>query len=173
MMRIGIVVFVLLSLTACVTAKTNTLSSRPSTQQVQNADFSAQLTPLKRDKEHFVSFRLFIENKTDQDLKIDWNQTRYLVNGKAYGPVVFPSIDPATIKTSIPPDVIPARGTFSREVFPVKLVAFAPMRQEILDGEGRGLYPGPLPKGKNTIDLVVYRGDRQIKQQISVDIEQE
>ena len=87
MMRIGIVVFVLLSLSACVTAKTNTWSSRPSTQQVQNADFSAQLTPLKRDKEPFVSFRLFIENKTDQDLKIDWNQTRYLVNGKAYGPV--------------------------------------------------------------------------------------
>ena len=172
MMRIGIVVFVMLSLTACVTAKTNTWSSRPPTQQVQNADFNAQLTPLKRDKEHFVSFRLFIENKTDQKLKIDWNQTRYLVNGKAYGPFVFPDIDPATIKKSIPPATIPANGTFSKEVFPLKLVAFAPMRQEILDGEGRGLYPGPLPKGKNTMDLIIYKGDRQLRQRITVDIEQ-
>jgi len=172
-MRIGIVVFVLLSLTACVTAKTNTWSSSPATKQVQNADFTAQLTPLRRDKQHFVSFRLFINNRTDQNLKIDWNKTRYLCDGKVYGPVVFPDIDPATIKTSIPPAVIPAGGTFSKEVFPLKLVAFAPIRQDILDGEGRGLYPGPLPKGKNTIDLVVYKGDQQLRQRISVDLEQE
>jgi hypothetical protein len=169
-MRIGSIVCLLLFLAACVPAKT--WISSPSTQQVQNTDFSAQLTPLKRDKEHFVSFRLFIDNKTDQKLKIDWNQTRYLVNGKAYGPFVFPDIDPATIKTSIPPAIIPANGTFTKEVFPLKLVAFAPMRQEILDKEGRGLYPGPLPKGKNTMDLIIYKGDRQLRQRITVDIEQ-
>jgi len=170
-MRIGSIVCLLLFLTACVPAKT--WISRPSTQQVQNTDFSARLTPFKRDKEHFVSFRLFIDNKTDRKLKIDWNRTRYLVNGKAYGPFVFPNIDPATIKTSIPPATIPANGTFTREVFPLKLVAFAPMRQEILDGEGRGLYPGPLPAGKNTMDLIIYQGDRQLRQRITVDIEQE
>ena len=170
-MRIGSIVCLLLFLTACVPAKT--WISRPSTQQVQNTDFSARLTPLKRDKEHFVSFRLFIDNKTDRKLKIDWNRTRYLVNGKAYGPFVFPNIDPATIKTSIPPATIPANGTFTREVFPLKLVAFAPMRQEILDGEGRGLYPGPLPAGKNAMDLIIYQGDRQLRQRITVDIEQE
>ena len=171
-MRIGSIVFVLLFLVACVPAKT--WISKPSAQQVQNADFSARLTPLKRDKAHFVSFRLFIENKTNQTLKIDWNRTRYLCNGKSYGPVVFPNIDPATIKKSIPPDTIPPGGTFSKEVFPLKLVAFAPIRQEILDGEGgRGLYPGPLPAGKNSIDLTIYKGDRQIKQRITVDIEQE
>ncbi len=169
-MRIGSIVCMLLFLAACVPAKT--WISNPSTQQIQNSDFSAQLTPLKRDKEHFVSFRLFIDNKTDQKLKIDWNQTRYLVNGKAYGPFVFPGIDPATIKKSIPPATIPANSTFSKEVFPLKLVAFAPMRQEILDGEGRGLYPGPLPAGKNTMDLIIYQGDRQLRQRITVDIEQ-
>jgi hypothetical protein len=170
-MRIGSIVCLLLLLAACVPSKT--WISRPSTQQVQNSDFSARLTPLKRDKEHFVSFRLFIDNKTDQKLKIDWNQTRYLANGKAYGPFVFPDIDPATIKTSIPPAIIPANGTFTKEVFPLKLVAFAPMRQQILDGEGRGLYPGPLPKGKNSMDLIIYKGDRQLRQRITVDIEQD
>ena len=170
-MRIGSVAFMLLFLVACVPAKT--WMSNPSTQQVQNTDFTARLTPLKRDKEHFVSFRLFIENKTGQSLKIDWNQTRYLCNGKSYGKVVFPDIDPATIKTSIPPDIIPAGGTYNKEVFPLKLVAFAPMRQEILDKEGRGLYPGPLPEGKNSIDLVINKGDRQMRQRISVDIIQD
>ncbi len=171
-MRIGSVVLLLLFLAACGPAKKTWISS-PSTQQVQNADFSARLTPLKRDKEHFVSFRLFIDNKTGQDLKIDWNQTRYLVNGKSYGKVVFSDIDPATIKTSIPPAIIPANGNFNKEVFPLKLVAFAPMREEILDKEGRGLYPGPLPKGKNSIDLAIYKGDRLMRQRISVNIEQE
>ncbi len=170
-MRIGSVVWILLFLASCVPSKM--WISTPVTQQVQNTDFSAQLTPLKRDKEHFVSFRLIIGNQTDQDLKIDWNRTRYLVNGKAYGPFVFPNIDPATIKTSIPPATIPAKGTFTREVFPLKLVAFAPMRQGILEGEGRGLYPGPLPEGKNTMDLIIYQGDRQLRQQITVDIKQE
>jgi len=171
-MRIGSVVLLLLFLAACGPVKKTWISS-PSTQQVQNADFSARLTPLKRDKEHFVSFRLFIDNKTGQNLKIDWNQTRYLVNGKSYGKVVFPDIDPATIKTSIPPAIIPAGGTFSKEVFPVKLVAFAPMREEMLDKEGRGLYPGPLPEGKNSIDLKIYKGDRLMRQRITVDIVQE
>jgi len=170
-MRIGSGVLLLLFLAACVPAKT--WISSPSTQLMQNSDFSARLTPLKRDKGHFVSFRLFIDNKTSHSLKIDWDQTRYLVNGKSYGKVVFPGIDPASIKKSIPPDTIPAHGTFDREVFPLKLVAFAPMREEILDKEGRGLYPGPLPEGKNSIDLAIYKGDRLMRQRITVDIIQE
>ena len=52
----------------------------------------------------------------------------------------------------------------------MKLVAFAPMREDILDGEGRGLYPGPLPEGKNTIDLVIRVGDRDVSRKISVDL---
>ena len=170
-MKIVSVALALLFLAACVPAKT--WISRPTQQQVQNAEFSARLTPLKRDKEHFVSFRLFIENKTARDLKIDWNRTRYLCDGKSYGPVVFSDIDPASIKTSIPPAIIPASGTFSKEVFPLKLVAFAPVRKDILDGEGRGLFPGPLPKGENTVDLAVYAGDRLLRQRITVNIEQE
>ena len=170
-MKIGSIAFALLFLVACVPAKT--WISRPSAQLVQNAEFSARLTPLKRDKEHFVSFRLFIDNKTGQNLKIDWNQTRYLCDGKSYGPVVFPDIDPASIKKSIPPAIIPANGTFSKEVFPLKLVAFAPVRKDILDGEGRGLFPGPLPEGENTVDLAVYMGTRLIRQRITVNIEQE
>ena len=170
-MRIGSTVLLMLFLAACVPAKT--WISNPSTQQVQNADFSARLTPLKRDKEHFVSFKLFIDNKTGQNLKIDWNQTRYFYNGKSYGKVVFPGIDPASIKKSIPPATIPAGGTFESEVFPLKLVAYAPMREEILDKEGRGLYPGPLPEGENSINLMIQKGDRLMRQRISVDIKQE
>jgi len=170
-MRIGSVVLLLLFLAACVPAKT--WISNPATQQVQNTDFNAQLTPLKRDKEHFVSFRLFIDNKTGRNLKIDWNQTRYLLNGKPYGKVVFPDIDPASIKKSIPLSIIPAGSTFSKEFFPLKLIAFAPMREKILDKEGQGLYPGPLPEGKNSIDLRIYKGDRLMRQRITVDIKQE
>ena len=115
-MKIGSIVCLLLFLAACVPAKT--WISRPSTQQVQNTDFSARMTPFKRDKAHFVSFRLFIDNKTDQSLKIDWNRTRYLVNGKPYGPFVFPDIDPATIKTSIPPATIRQMGLSAKKSFP-------------------------------------------------------
>ena len=63
-MKIGTVVFVLLFLFACVPTKT--WISTPSTQQVQNVDFSAGLTPLKRDKNHFVSFRLLLTIKRNR-----------------------------------------------------------------------------------------------------------
>lgn len=167
-MRNLFAVLVILLLTACVPAKT--WISQPTRAEVQNADFTARLTPQKRDKAHFVSFRLVVQNNAGAPIQIDWNRSRYLCNGKFFGPVVFPDIDPAAIKKSIPPDTIPAGGTFNKEVFPLKLVAFAPMREDILDGEGRGLYPGPLPEGKNTIDLVIRVGDRDVSRKISVDL---
>ena len=166
------ILFLLVLLIGCAPAKkVKSWTSIPPVQKGENRYVNAWLEPQKRDKKFFVSFRLSIKNKTDKELKIDWNKTRYLHKGKPYGVFAFKGIDPATIKDqSIPSDSIAPGDTFSKEIFPANLIAFTPMREEVLDKKGKGLYPGPIPAGKNGIYLVVWQGGEEVHTELTVNI---
>ena len=162
--RIWSVIFLSVLLVSCASAKRiKGWMSSPSIQTGENSYIATQLEPVKKDKKFFVAFRLSVKNKTGKTLKIDWNKTRYLHNGRPYGGFVFAGIDPATIKKgSIPPDTIAPKTTFSKEIFPVNLVAFTPIREEVLNKKGRGLYPGPIPAGESGMDLVITKNGQEI-----------
>jgi hypothetical protein len=163
--------FLLLALTACAQTKTaRDWASTPPVQTGENRYFDVRFEPLKKDKRFFVSFRLDVRNTGDRELTIDWNKTRYLHNGRPNGVFVFQGIDPATTKMAIPSDTIAPGTTFSREIFPAHLVAFTPMREEVLDKKGEGLFPGPLPAGENAIRLVVGQNGKEIVLELSVEI---
>ena len=169
--KIWSVLFLLILLTACApTKKIKDWISSPSVQKGGNKSFGARFEPLKGDKKFFVSFRLSVMNKTDKSLKIDWNKTRYIHKGQPYGGFVFYGIDPATIKDSIPPDFIEPGKLFSKEIFPTNLVAFTPIREVVLDKEGKGIYPGPIPAGENGISLVILQGEQKIVEKIVLNI---
>ncbi|MFO7602174.1 MAG: hypothetical protein R6X27_20530 [Candidatus Desulfacyla sp.] len=162
---------VLTLLTACAPAKgARDWASIPPVRTEETRSFDVRFEPLKKDKRFFVSFRLDIRNKTDRALTIDWNKTRYLHNGRPNGVFVFRGIDPATIKKTIPSETIAPKTTFSREIFPAHLVAFTPMREEVLDKKGEGLFPGPLPAGENGISLSVRQDGKEMVQELSVEI---
>lgn len=165
------VLLLVIVLTACAPERgARNWTSIPSVQAVENRLFDVRFEPLKRDKRFFVSFRLDIRNKSERALTIDWNKTRYVHDGRANGVFVFRGIDPSTIKNAIPPDTIRPGETFSKEIFPVNLVAFAPMREEVLDKKGKGLFPGPVPAGENGIRLVVVHNGEEIVQNLTVEI---
>lgn len=146
-------------------------TSIPPVQTSENLAFDVRFEPLKKDKPFFVAFRLDMTNKSEGNLTIDWNRTRYLHNGRPDGAFGFHGIDPASLKdATIPPDTIAPGTTFSREVFPANLVAFAPMREEVLNNKGRGLFPGPLPAGENGIRLVVQKDGKEMVQEVVVEI---
>jgi len=169
--KIGCVLFFLILMTACApTKKIKNWVSSPSVQEGGNKSFGARFEPLKGDKKFFVSFRLSVINKTDKDLKIDWNKTRYIYKGRPHGGFVFYGIDPATIKDSIPPDLITPGELFSKEIFPTNLVAFTPIREQVLDKKGKGIYPGPIPAGENGISLVILQGEQEIVDKIVLNI---
>jgi len=169
--KIWSIVFLLILLTACApTKKIKNWISSPSVQKGGNKSFGVRFEPLKGDKKFFVSFRLSVMNKTNKSLKIDWNKTRYIYKGQPYGGFVFYGIDPATIKDSIPPDFIEPGKLFSKEIFPTNLVAFTPIREVVLDKEGRGIYPGPIPAGENGISLVILQGEQEIVEKIVLNI---
>jgi hypothetical protein len=166
----GLLVLTLLA--ACAPAKgARDWASIPPVRSEENRSLDVRLEPLKNDKRFFVSFRLDIRNKTDRELTIDWNKTRYLHNGKSNGVFVFRGIDPASIKKVIPPDTIAPGTTFSREIFPANLVAFIPMREEVLDRKGEGLFPGPIPAGENGIRLVVKENGKETVRKLTVEIQ--
>ena len=88
--------------------------SYPMVQSTYKPYYNARLEPLTRNHDFFVSFRLTLSNKTDKNLAIDWNKTRYIHNGRTRGGFVFKGIKPEDVKNStIPSDTILAGGFFS------------------------------------------------------------
>ncbi len=159
--------------TASGCAAPKTWVSSPEIENVGNRYYQAEFEPLKRGHEFFVSFLLSVTNKTDKKLEIDWNKTRYILNGRNYGGFVFKGIDPADVRNSaIPPDIIPVRGGFSKMISPYRLLARAPIRDSGKTTSEAGIHPGILPNGKNGIVLVVRQNGKEIVDKMMVIIEE-
>jgi len=143
--------------------------STPEIQTVENSYYAAQFEPLGEGKNYFDNFRLKLANKTQKDLEIDWNKTRYIYNGRDIGVFVFKGIKPENIKNStIPPDTIPAGQSFTKDISPLKLVA-----REPLTGKGAKagkITSGPIPAGESGIFLFIRQNGNTIKEKITVRI---
>jgi len=118
-----------------------------------------------------LSFHLTVTNKSDNNLKLNWNKTRYIHNGRRYGVFVFKGIKPDDIKNlTIPPDIIPAGDIFSKLISPYKLLALAPIRDTGKGLAESGINPGIIPNGKNGILLVVSQNRKEVVEQLSLNI---
>jgi hypothetical protein len=171
--NVGLSIFVLLFVfTGCASTPAKSWTSTPAIQNLENQYYEAQMEPLKRDHKFYVVFRLTVTNKTDKSLEIDWNKTRYSHNGRNGGGFVFKGIDPEKVKNfTIPPDVVSAGATFSKEIMPYKLLARAPIRDQTVGAEESSISPGILPAGKNGIYLVVRQNGKEVRTKIEVNIE--
>ncbi len=170
--RIGILVTIGLALTiitGCATAKV--WISNPEIQTSGNSYYEARLEPVTGKYSFFVSFHLTVTNKSDNNLKINWNKTRYIHNGRRAGVFVFKGIKPKDIKNlTIPPDIIPPGGTFSKVISPYKLLARAPIRDSSKNKVESSIMPGIIPNGKNGILLFVSQNGKEVVEQMSVSI---
>ena len=171
-LSIMIIGFALMMGATC--APTMVSISDPKIQTAANPYYQTQFEPLTRDHNFFVVFHLTVTNKSNKDLQIDWNKTRYLYNGKPYGVFVFKGIEPKDIKNrTIPPDVIRPEATFSKEIAPYKLLARAPIRGRSKAGTDEpAITPGPIPAGESGILLVVRQAGKQIVEKMTVSIKE-
>ena len=158
---------IIISVLSCAPKQVQRWYSQPAEQTISQQNIRLNIGPLKRDNPYYVSFRLSITNNTSNDIAIDWNRTRYLHKGKDLGVFVFQGIDPKTIKDAIPPDTVAAGETFTREIFPLRTIAFLPRNQIPAEGS-LGFLPGILPAGENSVLLVVKHNGREIRQTLSV-----
>jgi hypothetical protein len=147
-------------------------TSDPAIQFVTNPNYEIQFEPLKQGLRSFVAFRLTVTNKTKNQLRIDWNKTRYLFNGRQRGLYVFRGIDPDAVKQqTIAPDIIAPQDVFTKIIAPQKLIAYVPIRdQHKLDLGKSAISGGPVPAGENGILLVIRMNGEQITERLTVDI---
>lgn len=128
-------------------------TAQPEFRGADNQLFNARLEPRKGEAPYYAFFLLTIVNKSDGQLVLDWNESRYLLNGKPQGMLVFQGVDPQTVKNAtIPVETIPPGGRFSRELMPLRLIAWNPVKAETANQPG--ITPGMLPAGENGIRLV-------------------
>jgi hypothetical protein len=146
--------------------------SDPAIQTASNPYYETQFEPLKQGPRSFVVFRLTVTNKSETQLQIDWNETRYLFNGRPHGLYVFRGIEPEAIRDrTIAPDVISPGDTFTRIVAPQKLLAYAPLREQHTLSPGESaISGGPIPAGENGILLVVRKNGDEISEKLHVRI---
>jgi len=152
--------------------KTRVWTSTPQVSELGSSYCKVLFEPLTKEHTFYVLFRLEVANKTKKDLRIDWNKTRYLLNGRSHGGFVFEGIDPQNIsKLTIPDDIVPAGEKFSKEIAPYTMLARAPLRiKERSEGE-EAIKPGPLPAGENGILLVIHQDGQEISDKVTVKIE--
>jgi len=150
-------------------ATTKIWTSDPPAQYAENPHFKAGFEPLKTGDKFYEMFRLTLDNKTDGELEIDWNKTRFIYDGRGFGGFAFRGIKPEDIKNgTIASDVVPPKQRFSKTIAPVKLIAWAPLKDKSVPAGERGIFPGPLKAGENGIFLVVLKDGQEIREKITV-----
>ena len=152
-------IFLLLSFLGCAHRTQVVYVSQPEISKASSEAFDVQIETLKLENPFYVAFQLTLANTSEKPLEIDWNRTRYIFEGKNYGRMIFPGIEPESIKSGIPKDTIPARETLSKRIMPLKTLAFR-SKSEVRPGQSN-FYPGILPNGRNTVSLVVTQQDKE------------
>lgn len=165
-----IVLLFVLILASCNGASSpfkGTWIASPPYQEADNALCKARITPQKGNNTYYAFFMLTVVNKSDAMLTIDWNTSRYVHDGAPQGMLVFEGIDPETVKNrTVPAESIAPGGRLDREVMPMRLIAWSPIREKNTDA--RSINPGMLPAGENGIRLSLQQQDTKVTIPLSV-----
>ena len=160
-------ILLLVVLTACAPSKV--WESSPLSQAAENKYYSVQLQPLKNENNFFTSFRLVVTNKTNKRLEIDWIKTRYIYNGHLNGRFMFEGMDTKNINNP-PPDIISAGNILTKVIWPIKLLAYAPYRDQRVPVGERGFSRGLMQEGENGMDLVIRQNGQEVREIITLNI---
>jgi hypothetical protein len=107
--------------TGCQTTRT-VWKSQPDVLKRSNPYFNVELS-FQCDEEGCTGFNLFLENKTDKDLEIDWDRTFYLSQGEETGGFIFEGIILQDKNLRKPSEIVVAHGVLSKRIFPEALLS--------------------------------------------------
>jgi hypothetical protein len=129
--------------------------SSPATQAVVRSGYRVEFTAVKEGKPFYSAFAITIKNTGPEPLTVDWQATRYVHNDKPAGRFMFAGLAPEAIKGALPVDTLAPGQRLAREIWPIKLVAVAPYRENSVKAGSSGFSRGVLPAGKNGIRLIL------------------
>lgn len=154
--RLSLAFVVTLGIVAIVGSATAPQQAAPvRSGSVSNKFFDATVTT------RGTSFLLSIQNKTAQDIEVDWNRTLYIGSGTTSGGFMFEGVVYANRNNPKPPDVVFANSQFSKTIFPSNLVSFT-------SGRYGGWSHDSIGYGETGVYLTVKVGNEEIKEKIIV-----
>jgi hypothetical protein len=141
--------------------------SEPDVRKSGNEYFDAKLSAYC-EKTGCVGFNLFLENKTDKDIDIDWSRTVYLKNGVESGVFTFEGIILREKKDYKPLETVVAYGLLSKKIVP-EILTTDKIVPEVLT------YPGNRPRpymepGEHGIRLFVKADGREVSERLVINI---
>lgn len=107
------------------------------------------------------SFLLTIQNRTSQDLEIDWNKTLFIESGTTSGGFMFEGVVYTNRSNPKPPDVVFGRSEFTKTIYPNKLVSFT-------SGKYGGWNHDSITYSATGVYLTIKVGSEEIKEKILV-----
>ena len=110
---------------------------------------------------HRDSFSLSIQNKTSQDLEVDWNKTLFISSGTTSGGFMFEGVVYTNRNNPKPPDVVFANSHFVKIIYPNNLVSYT-------SGKYGGWSHDSIGYGATGVYLTVKVGNEEIKEKILV-----
>jgi len=145
-------------------------SSSPSVQTISNDSFEAGLEPLIKEGQKFYDrFRLRLKNKTDRPLIIDWQNSRYLQDGRENGRFVFKGVTPGNID-NLPPDTVAPGAELAKTIAPLRLIGYERLKSRAYKPGESQFSAGVIPAGQHGIVLIVKQDQKTISEKILVKI---
>lgn len=144
--------------------------SRPEVLKSSNDTFDVNIKPIKLKTPYYVGFQLTVLNKTSSALSIDWDKTRYILNGQDQGKFIYKGIDPESVSKGIPKEAIPGGALLSKPIYPMKKLGVMQKKDTSNSGQNN-FFPGILPNGSNAALLAIVQGERQWRQALKFEFD--
>ena len=134
--------------------------STPATATVENPAFTASITP----RCHGLgceAFTFTLVNKTEKNLELDWNKTLFVTSGQTSGGFMFEGVVYRDRNNQKSPDIIFAKGSLTKTIWPNNLVSFS-------SGRYGGWDHGSMPRGENGVYLTVILDGKELHEKLVV-----
>jgi len=145
--------------------------SDPFDKIVTNEFFEAKIRPecgydYNIEASSCKGFLLTIENKTDKDLELIWDKTLYIDNGQTSGGFMYEGIIYKDRNNPKPPDIIFAKNTFTRSIYPNNLIRFQ-------SGRFAKWLHDSMSSGAQGVYLTVKLGNNEIREKLILNLYKE
>ncbi|MBW2078236.1 MAG: hypothetical protein JRI71_11935 [Deltaproteobacteria bacterium] len=117
---VGIALFLWTMTSGCAVTEKALFKPVPAVQECSNEYYKANIEPIELRK----GFKLFIFNKTKQELELDWNRTYFIANGQTSGGFMFEGIMYKDRNNPKPPDIIFPKKLYVKAIMPNNLVEY-------------------------------------------------
>jgi hypothetical protein len=132
----------------------------PDIVMVENVQFRAHLKPVCDKHGGCEAFVLRIINKTDKNIKVNWNKTLYISGGHTSGGFMFKGVVYKD-RNNPKPDVVLGNATLTKTIWPNNLAHY-------VTGREGGWRHEAMPQGENGAYVSLSIDDKEVSERLVI-----